>query len=325
MTNKLNNKSVLITGGLGFVGSALAKELVEKFNCIVTIVDNELNSNRGSIKAIEEKITYIKADVSDINAIASFLGNQHYIFHLACIQIAASSKNPVMDLKVNAESTLNLLEFFRHSRSNKLERFIYSSSGSVYGSSVKLPLLETEFTGVLSIYAATKLLGEHYTLIYGRNYGIPVSSVRYSNIYGFGQTPNNAYCGVMGKFIHNALMGKPLTIIGDGEQTRDYTFISDAIDATVLCATHPMALNEVFNVSTNVETSVNELAELITEMLPEIQIEYIPERDIDNIRRRSLSVDKIQQKLGFNPQINIKKGVKLTLEWYKSYLNSISE
>ena len=125
---------------------------------------------------------------------------------------------------------------------------------------------------------------------------------------------------MLGKFVHNALTNQTLNIFGDGEQTRDYTFITDAVDATILAATHPKALGDVFNVGTGVETSVNKLAEIINNCTKNITIENVPERDIDNIRRRAIGVEKIHQILGWSPKINLRKGIEETLNWYKSTL-----
>lgn len=316
----IRDKNVVVTGGLGFVGHNLVKTLVDDFNCAVTVVDNCLNSTPQMLGSYLDKVHFIKADVLDLPLYQQAIEKAHYIFHLACVQIAASGSNPEYDLSVNALSTLRLLEYLKATPPADLVKFIYTSSTSIYGSSTRLPLDETGYPNVLSNYAATKLLGENYTLIYGKNYGVPVSSVRYSNIYGYGQSPTNPYCGVLGKFIHNAIIGQALPIIGDGEQTRDYTFITDAVQATILAAVHPMALNDVFNVGTGVETSVNRLAEIIQEHVPEIDIIRLPERDIDNIRRRVVDIEKIHQRLGWTPHTSIKRGIGLTIEWYKQFI-----
>lgn len=314
----IKGKHVVVTGGLGFVGHNLTKKLLNDYHCKVTVIDNCLNSSPSILGDDLKRVEFVEADVCRIDDIKQHLIEANYIFHLACVQIAASSSQPLLDLGVNAQSTLQILEFIRHNHLPNLERFVYTSSASVYGSTTRLPISEDAYTNVLSNYAATKLLGENYTLIYGKVYGIPVSSVRYSNVYGFGQSPNNPYCGVLGRFIHNAIAGLPLTVIGDGEQTRDYTFVTDAVDATILAAVHPVALNDVFNVGTGVETSVNNLAQIIAENWGDIKIDYLPERDIDNIRRRVLDIEKIHQKLRWTPKVNIRKGIALTLEDYKA-------
>ncbi len=318
--NKIKGKKVLVTGGLGFVGHNLVKTLVNDHQCKVIVVDDCTNSNESMIDSVKDKVEFHKVSVLDTKAFFPLMKDVHYIFHLACIQIAASSSNPILDMQVNAQSTLQMLEEIRHKEYPSLERFVYTSSCSVYGSTSRLPLDENDATHVLSNYAATKLLGEQYTIIYNRNYNIPVSVVRYSNVYGYGQSPRNPYCGVLGKFIHNALTNQPLTVVGDGEQTRDYTFITDAVDATILSAVHPMAYGDIFNVGSGIETSVNKLAAIISENVPDSKVTNVPERDIDNIRRRVVDIEKIHQRLGWVPKTGIQKGIQVTLDWYKTTL-----
>jgi UDP-glucose 4-epimerase len=318
--HRIRGKKILVTGGLGFVGHNLVKSLVNDYQCKVIVVDDCTNSSESVLDPVKDKVEFHKVSVLDSGQFFPLLKDVQFIFHMACIQIAASSSDPLKDLQVNAQSTLQLLEQIRHEDYPQLERLVYTSSCSVYGSTSHLPLGEDDATRVLSNYAATKLLGEHYTLIYNRNYNIPVSVVRYSNVYGFGQSPRNPYCGVLGKFIHNALTGQPLTVVGDGEQTRDYTFITDAVDATILAAVHPMAYGDVFNVGSGIETNVNRLASLIGEHVPATKVVYAPERDIDNIRRRVVDIEKIHQRLGWVPKVGIQKGIQLTLDWYKTTL-----
>jgi len=318
--NKLKGKKVMVTGGLGFVGHNLVKSLVDDYDCHVLVVDDCSNSNESAIASVRDKVEFHKISVLDTEPLFALLKDVQYIFHLACIQIAASGANALKDMQVNAQSTLQILEHLRNYEHPLLEKFVYTSSCSVYGSSSKLPVSENDTTKVLSNYAATKLLGEQYTLIYNRNYNIPVSVVRYSNVYGFGQSPRNPYCGVLGKFVHNALTGQPLSIFGDGEQTRDYTFITDAVDATILSAVHPMAYGDVYNVGTSVETSVNKLVQLIAAYVPGCEVVNVAERDIDNIRRRMIDIEKIHQRLGWVPKVGMQKGIQLTIDWYKSTL-----
>ncbi|HYP51781.1 MAG TPA: NAD-dependent epimerase/dehydratase family protein, partial [Pyrinomonadaceae bacterium] len=231
-----------------------------------------------------------------------------------------AGNNANLDLRVNGESTLNILEHIRHNSLPQLERFVYTGSCSIYGSSLELPLNENSKPNILSHYAATKYLGETYTQLYNTKYDLPTACVRYSNVYGYGQSPLNPYCGVLGHFIHNALTNQPLKIYGDGEQTRDYTFVTDAVAATILTAIHPRASGEIFNIGTSVETSVNKLADLIGALAPGAKIENHPDRDIDNIRRRWVSIEHIHRKLGWVPAVGIAKGVEATFNWYKDFL-----
>jgi len=322
--DKIKGKKILVTGGLGFVGHNLVKSLVNDYQCQVIVVDDCTNSNESVIEPIRDKVEFHKISVLDTKKLFPLMKGVNHIFHLACIQIAASGSDPLKDMQVNAQSTLELLEELRANEYPSLERFVYTSSCSVYGSSSRLPVSENDATRVLSNYAATKLLGEHYTLIYNRNYNIPVSVVRYSNVYGYGQSPRNPYCGVLGKFVHNALTSQPLSVVGDGEQTRDYTFITDAVDATILSAVHPMAYGDTFNVGTCIETSVNKLVQIISDYVPGCQVVNIPERDIDNIRRRMIDIDKIHQRLGWAPKVGAQKGIQLTIDWYKDTLKLLS-
>ena len=316
-------KKILVTGGLGFVGHNLVKTLVSEYSCNVIVVDDCSNSRPEILGETIDKVDFRKLSVLDQENFLPLLKEINFIFHLACKQISASGSDPLLDLQVNAQSTLEMLEYIRNNDLPEFERFVYTSSCSVYGSYKNLPASEDGVTKVLSNYAATKLLGENYTMIYGTNYDIPVGCVRYSNVYGLGQTPTNPYCGVLGKFIHNALTGQALTIIGDGEQTRDYTYIDDAVNATILAAVHPRALGEVYNVGTSIETSVNELAELIAELNPTVEITTVAERDIDNIRRRSVDIENIHQSLGWAPEWNVKRGIEATYNWYRDFLKRI--
>lgn len=318
--NKIKNKKIVVTGGAGFIGHNLVKTLVNSYNCEVTVIDNLSNSSEIALTEVADKINFHKIDICNKQKIFPLLKDANFIFHLACKQISSSDTEPNTHLKVNAESTLNILEYIKHNPMPSLERFIYTGSTSIYGSSVKLPVNENDTPEVLSNYAATKLLGENYTTMYCRNYDIPAAVVRYSNVYGYGQTPRNTYSGVIGKFIHNSLTNKPLKIFGDGEQTRDYTFITDAIDATILTAVHPRAYGDIFNIGTTVETSVVKLVKIISNYIKNIEIKYVQERDIDNIRRRSIDISKIHKNLGWTPHTNIKKGIHKTIEWYKKTL-----
>jgi UDP-glucose 4-epimerase len=221
-------------------------------------------------------------------------------------------------------STLRLLEWLRREQPAALKRFLYTSSTSIYGNCRHLPADELDPPHILNHYAATKYLGEQYTLLYHMAYGLPTVCVRYSNVYGPGQTTSNPYCGVIGKFLDAAAAGQVLTVHGDGEQTRDYTFVDDVVEATVLAAVSPKAIGDVFNIGTGVETSVNTLAGEIRALFGDgVRIEHVDRRDIDNIRRRALSPEKIRTRLGWTPQVRFRDGIRRTVDegWRASALS----
>jgi UDP-glucose 4-epimerase len=312
---RIREQKVLVTGGLGFCGLNLTRFLATELGCRVTVLDDCSNASLPS--APIPNVDVVVGDVRDESAFAPLLSSHPWIFHLACRTILTCSDDPHGDLRVNAESTLAMLEYLRRNRPRGLQSFLYTSSTSIYGNCRHLPTDELDAPNILNHYAATKLLGEHYTLLYHTAYGLPTTCVRYSNVYGPGQTTRNPYCGVVGKFLEAAIERRPLTIHGDGEQTRDYTFVRDAVEATVLAAVSPKALGDVFNIATGVETSVNRVAEEIQRVVGrEVAIEYVDRRDIDNIRRRALSPEKIRMRLGWVPQFRLRTGLELTFDYY---------
>jgi UDP-glucose 4-epimerase len=235
---------------------------------------------------------------------------------MAARNIIASTKDPREDFATNIGGTLNVLLAARES---KVDRIVYTGSTSIYGNPRSIPINEDDPPVALSPYAVSKLGGELYCNAFYENYGLPVSVVRYSNVFGVGQRPDNPYCGVVAKFFAAAIEGKPLQIHGDGEQTRDYTYIDDAVDATLLAAIRPRAEGEVFNIGTGIETSVNVLAEKVgTAVGFDVDIVHIDRRDIDNIRRRVVNIEKARRMLRWAPQVTLADGLARTAAWMRS-------
>lgn len=313
----VSGKNIIVTGGFGFIGQNLVRELVF-LGANVTVVDDCSNSTPAVLDEIKEKINFCRLSVLDDAFLDLITDEVHLIFHLACRTIISCSEDPFNDLRVNAESTLKILEYLRYYKPASFERFIYTSSCSIYGSPKMLPVSEDSTVQPLSQYAATKLLGEQYTTMYSKLYDIPVTCTRFSNVYGYGQTPKNPYCGVIGSYIDRALNGQPLVIYGDGDQTRDYTFVTDAVQAAIIAGLHPKAYGEVYNVATNREVSVNQLVKQLKEnYFPDLVVQHEKERYIDNIRRRVISIAKINQDLSWFPEVTIEEGLRKTIEWYR--------
>lgn len=310
-------KKLLVTGGAGFVGSNLVDRLVEE-NADVTVLDDLFTGQKGNIQHID-KIEFIEGSVTNRELVNQLVKESDIIFHLAARNIIVSTKVPELDFEVNSRGTFNIL---LAAKRYGIERIVYTSSSSIYGNPHYLPINEENNINILNPYAASKFTGENYCFAYHETFNVPVSVVRYSNVYGVRQNPYNAYCGVISKFFDAALRGKPIQIHGDGEQTRDFTYVSDSVDATILAALSPKAEGQVFNVGSGKETAINQLAEMINTLCGNrSEIVHIDRRDIDNIRRRVMNIEKIRHFLRWVPTINLTDGLKRTYTWLVKNMN----
>lgn len=308
-----DGKKVLITGGAGFVGSNLT-ERVAACGGKAIVLDDLFT---GSLDNISKGTDYefIEGSVTDNDLINKLVKEVDFVAHLAARNIIISTKNPREDYETNIGGTLNIL---LAAKEHNIERVVYTSSASVYGNPRILPITEDERTRTFSPYSVSKLGGENYCLAFYETYGIPVTAVRYSNIYGPKQDPKNPYCGVVSKFIEAVDHGIPPQLHGDGLQTRDFTYVDDAVDATLTALLSPKAEGMVFNIGTGIETTILELYSMICELMgKEVKPKYIDRRDIDNIRRRSVSIELMRTRLRWIPQVGLKHGLKKTIEWYK--------
>ncbi len=305
-------RRILVTGGAGFVGAAVTRRLVDA-GARVTVLDDLFT---GKADAVPTGATLVNGSVTDVQLVNELVSDHSLVLHLAARNIIASTANPLDDFATNIGGTLNIL---LAARASKVDRVVYSSSASVYGNPRTIPINEDDPLWTLSPYAVSKLGGENYCTAFSESYGLRVATVRYSNVYGPGQRPDNPYSGVVSKFLVQAHSGQPISVHGDGEQTRDYTYIDDAVDATLTAAVHPRAEGEIFNIGTGIETSVNRLATAIGEALGvDVDIQHIDRRDIDNIRRRVVNIEKIRRMLRWTPQWTLERGLAETADWYKA-------
>jgi UDP-glucose 4-epimerase len=235
---------------------------------------------------------------------------------MACVQISKSSDIPHIDLETNAVSILNILEYLKNNKTS-LKRFVYTSSCSIYGQSEILPITETFSPNISSIYAATKYLGENYTNLYHKLYKIPISIIRYSNVYGPGQTPEKKVCGVIGKFIYETLNDIPIVVYGNGEHKRDYSYIDDVIESTYIISKTEKTLGETYNISSNTNYSVNDIVKIIKSNLYQTKVNFKPPRIIDNINNRLISFDKLNRDTGWAPIHSIENGIEKTIQYFK--------
>jgi UDP-glucose 4-epimerase len=308
----LQDRRILVTGGAGFVGSNLVKRLLRD-KARVTVLDDLFTGRLENLP--EGGYEFVKGSVCDAPMVQGLVETHELIFHLAARNIVVSTRNPREDFETNIGGTLNVLMAARAAGGR---RIVYTSSTSVYGNPRSMPINEDDSLSLLTPYAVSKLGGENYCMAFYESYGLPTTAVRYSNIFGPGQDPANPYCGVVAKFLESLLADRPPVIHGDGNQTRDFTFIDDAVEATVLAGTSDRALGEVFNVGTGVETRVNELASLLIRLTGSRAVPaHSDRRDIDNIRRRVVNIEKARRALRWTPEVTLEEGLRRTVEWQR--------
>jgi UDP-glucose 4-epimerase len=310
----LSDERVLVTGGAGFVGSNIVRRLLG-LGASVVVLDDFYTGNESNLPPPAAKLEVIRGSVTDFDLVGDVVKRVDVVIHEAARNIIVSTRNPREDYEVNIGGTLNVL---LAARAAAIRRTVYSSSASVYGNPRYLPINEDDATNMLSPYAVSKFAGENYCHAFYESYGLSTAVVRYSNVFGVGQRPDNPYCGVVSKFFDSAMRGEPVRIHGDGEQTRDFTYVDDAVDATLLAAFSPKADGQVYNVGTGRETTINQLARIIIDITgSQVESVCVDRRDIDNIRRRVVNIEKIRRELRWVPSVTVEQGLRLTYKWLK--------
>lgn len=300
----------IITGGAGFIGSNFVKFLLKK-NWKVVVIDNFSVGKKENLPK-NKSLRIVTADVCDKNKMLSTIKNCDYVFHLATQCVRESINNPRLVHKVNTEGTLNVLEAARR---NKIKKFVYVSSSEVYGTAVNVPMTEKHLLNPTTIYGASKLAGEYYTLSYLRTYGLHTVIVRPFNTYGYNSHFEGAYGEVIPRFVIRALNNLSLQIFGDGKQTRDFTFVEDVVKGIYLVGKKGK-IGEVYNIARGKEVSVNELARLIPKALSvEVEKEYLIDRPGD-VRRHFSDIKKAKRELGFKPKTEIQEGLRKYIRWF---------
>jgi UDP-glucose 4-epimerase len=310
----LKGQRVVVTGGAGFVGSNTVKRLLQS-GASVVVLDDFYTGAEDNLPSSAANLEVIRGSVTDFDLVQTVIKHDDVVIHEAARNIIVSTRNPREDYEVNIGGTLNVL---LAAREIGVRRVVYTSSASVYGNPRYLPINEDDATNMLSPYSVSKFAGENYCRAFYESYGLSTAVVRYSNVYGPGQRPDNPYCGVVSKFFEAASAGEPPRIHGDGEQTRDFTFVDDAVEATLLAAFTAKADGQVYNVGTGRETTINQLARIIIEITQaKVEPSYVDRRDIDNIRRRVVNIEKIRRELRWVPSVTVEQGLRRTCDWMR--------
>ena len=307
----LEGCTVLVTGGAGFVGSHLVKALL-KLQCKVRILDN-LSTGFEENLPPNESIEFVRGDVRDAKTCLDAVKGVDLVFHEAAqINPALAVEKPLYDFEVNARGTLNMLEA---ARLCDIKKFIFAST-NLYGNPRYLPIDEDHPFDLLSPYAAAKLCGEGYCIVYHRTHGIDTVRLRYSNVYGPGQRSEKSESGVVAIFLKRALNNQPLIIFGKGDKTRDFIYISDVVTANILAAQSEKSVGDVFNIGSGIETSIRQLAEIVRKVTnrQNLEILYTSERLADFSRCR-IEFSKAKRILGFTPKVHLEEGLRKTAEW----------
>lgn len=310
----MNDKKILITGGLGFIGSYIADELIDGNE--VLIIDNKSTGKVENLQNINhENLTLIEKDLNDAD-LDDILTDVDYVFHLAAMaSVPLSIENPLECVENNMYATIKLINACKN---NNVKKIIFSSSSSVYGDNTNIPLKESEYPLPKSPYAASKASGELFLKTYYEAYGLNYISLRYFNVFGPKQDKNSQYAAVIPNFITALLEGEQPIIYGDGEQTRDFIYIRDVVNANIKAAESDY--NGIINVASGKKTTINELYKIISETLgSNIEPKYLPERkgDIKHSLADVNNMKKIDYKVNLN---DFENQLKETINWFKTKL-----
>lgn len=308
-------KRVLVTGGAGFIGSHLV-EALSSLGAQVAVFDDLSSGHSENVTPFKPE--FVRASIGDADALARAIAGCEYVFHEAALaSVPLSVERPRDFYDVNVTGTLNVLEAAANA---KVKRVMFAASSSAYGESEALPKIETMPVSPLSPYASSKVAGEGLMRAWANCYGVDTVSLRYFNIFGPRQTADSAYAAVIAAFAKAMLKGKQPIIFGDGEQSRDFTFVHNAVHANLLAARHDKPLNgDVFNVATATRVSLLDLSRVMREALnrPDLTPIHQPPRAGD-VRHSLADLAHIDRVLRYRPIVDFDAGLRATMEWYKS-------
>lgn len=309
-------KKYVVTGGAGFIGSALVRGLLALGDGSVEVIDNLSTGHRHNLDEVASQVVFHEADVRNFDDIRPILDGADTVFHIAAIpSVPKSIIDPVPSHECNVDGTFNVL---RACVEGKIRKVVYAASSSAYGDTLVLPKIESMSPNPKSPYAAQKLMGEYYCSAFSSCYGLDATSLRFFNVYGPRQDPSSPYSGVISVFMTCLLQGASPTIHGDGEQTRDFTYVEDVVDLIIKTSKAPGVAGKVFNAGNGNRYSLNEIWSLLQKVEGvTIPAKYGASREGD-VRDSQADVTAAVQELGHAPRFSIEEGLRRTLAWYRS-------
>jgi len=319
----LSDKNFLVTGGAGFIGSNIVEYLMKYGAGKVVVLDNLSTGFEENIKPWLEKdnFNFIKGDICSTQDCINACEGMHFVFHQAALgSVPRSIKDPVATNKVNVDGFLNVLVAARDSA---VKRIVYASSSSVYGDNPDLPKVESCIGSALSPYAVSKRTNELYAAVFSAVYGIELIGLRYFNIFGPRQNPKGEYAAAIPLFMDALLRNTSPLIFGDGQQSRDFTFVENAVQANIksMFAPDKNALTQVYNIAVGEKTSVNTLFSILRNSSGASAEASYRENRVGDIKDSLADITKARHLLGYDPAIKIKEGLEITLNWFRSYFN----
>lgn len=311
----IDSPTVLVTGGAGFIGSNLADRLIQD-GARVRILDNFSTGFRENLEEISGSFEFIEGDVADATVVASAIRDVEIVFHEAALpSVPRSVEDPVSTHQACVEGTFNLL---LAAKDAGVRRFVYAASSSAYGDQPTLPKSETMAPAPMSPYAVAKLTGEYYASAFYRVYGLETVSLRYFNVFGPRQNPSSPYSGVISRFIDALMTNTRPVIYGDGEQSRDFTFIDNVVDANLKAASSATAPGLVMNAANGERISLNSLLSTLKEITgKDIDAEYFDPRTGD-VKHSQADNSLAVQTLGYNNLVGLEEGLRKTLAWWQN-------
>ena len=305
----------LVTGGAGFIGSALVRALLERGHR-VRVVDNFSTGRRWNLAEVQNQIELFEVDICDLEKLRPAVEGVDYVLHQAALRsVPRSVDNPLASNQTNIDGTLNVLVAARDA---KVKRVVYAGSSTVYGESPTLPEVETMPAAPISPYGVTKLAAELYCGIFTRVYGLETVTLRYFNIFGPRQGAGSPYSGVLSLFITAMLEGDRPHVFGDGEQSRDFTYVENAVEANLLACTAPEAAGKVFNIATGRQQTLNRTLNRLREIVgTNVEATYGPPRTGDILHAHA-DITRARQLLGYEPKVQFEEGLRRTVDWFRA-------